>query len=357
MNTAFFNMILFLLCGFLATFSVYKPVLNKFNQTLNLSFKVLPIFYILPLYALGAIAAYFVADNHDFVEPLSWWRAFLPLVFAGLIYASSLFFGGFIFYLTVAVALAVTIWLQPLGIGAPFNLPHLAVRLLVFVFALIYCLGSRIMNTLPHTYIVPNLVLLGGMLILTFIGAMPLYIALCAATLAGILAAYLNLNYYDVSIPLDDGSCAAITYLICSLLLLNLGEFCFPSCAIFTMLFWAELIVALSNRLLITHTGLLGENTSYYFAAQRLTVSALVSNIVKIGIVLLFIAWFQLFSVNQYSLMIVALCIIIWLNNILGRGGENATTLKEINQAFIKDLKQNINEAKELLTKTKKDDE
>lgn len=356
MNTAIFNVIIFLLCGFLAMYSVYKPVVIKATQTLTPSLKSLPILYILPLYALGAIVAYFAADTHDFVEPLDFWRIFTPLCFAVLIYAVSLFFGGIVFYVTVAAAVGVTVWLQPLGIGAPFDLPHLLVRLLVFGFALVFCLSSRIMNALPHTYVIPNILILIGMIILSFIGAMPLYIALCAAALAGILFAYISLNYYDVTVELDDGACATVTYLICTLILMNLGEFCFPSCAIFTIVFWAELMVAIVNRLFVTHNGYLSENTYYYFAAQRLTLPVLVSNIVKIGIVLLFIAWFQLFSVNQYSLMIVALCITIWLNGILGKGGAEASSFKEINRAFVADLKQNFDDAKKLLTK-KKDEE
>lgn len=357
MNTAIFNVILFLLGGFLAMYSVYRPVVNKSTQTLEPSLKFLPILYILPLYALGAVAAYFAADTTDFVEPLNWWRIFAPLGFAALIYASSLFFGGVVFYLCVAIAVGVTVWLQPLGIGAPFELPHVFVRLLVFAFALVFCLYSRIMNALPHTYVIPHILILVGMLILAFIGAMPLYVALCAAVLAGVLAAYLSLNYYDVAVPLDDGSCATVTYLLCALILMNLGEFCFPSCVIFTIIFWAELVVALANRLFISHSGYLSENTYYYLAAQRHTLPVLVSNIVKIGIVLLFIAWFQLFSVNQYSLMIVALCLTIWLNGILGKGGAEASSFKEINRAFVNDLKQNFNDAKKLFTKNKKDDE
>ena len=356
MGAMVLNIILFMLSGFLAMYSVYKRAMNKYLQSLNLNLKSLPVLYIVPLYALAAVLAYFVAGSNDFVEPLTLPRAFLPIVFAGLIYAASIFFGGTVFVLTVATAVGITVWIQPLGIGAPFNLPFWAVRLLVFGFVVIYCLYSRIMNLLPHTFIIPNILILIGMWILTFIGAMPLYVSLCAAALAGILFAYLNLNYYDVIIPLDEGTCAVITYLVSSLLLLNLGEFCFPSCVIFTMLFWAELIVAICNRLFITHSGTLSENTYYFFAAQRHTLQVLNSNIIKIGVILLFIAWFQLFAVNQYSLIIVALCIAVWLNGILGKGGIAANTFKEINRNFISDLKQNINEAKSLLNRTKKDD-
>ena len=78
--------------------------------------------------------------------------------------------------------------------------------------------------------------------------------------------------------------------------------------------------------------------------------------ILKVGIVLLFIAWFQLFAINSYSLLLVALLIVIWLDSMLGRKEAAPTTLSEINRKFIADLKQNIQDAKKLFNHDNKDE-
>ncbi len=351
------NIVVFALFGFLAMYFIYKPVLNKYNQTLEFKPSMLVFPYIFGLYATCAVVAYFAVDTEDFVEPISLLRIFTPLIFAALIYASTLMFSLKVIYAITAIAVGITVWLQPLGVGNVFPYAPVWVRLGVFVWALIFCFCTRIMNILPHTFILPHIIILGGLIMLALIGASPFYIAVCAAILIGISAAYLSMNYFNVVIDLDDGACVAMSYLVCSLLLMNLGEFCFPSCVILTTVFWAELVVALYNRFVVTHLGNLSENSNYFFAAQRHTLQTLSSAILKIGIVLLLLSWFQLFSVNPYSLPLIALLIVLWLDGALGRRENTPHTLAEINRKFVADLKQNVQEMKDFFNPDKKDKE
>ena len=72
----------------------------------------------------------------------------------------------------------------------------------------------------------------------------------------------------------------------------------------------------------------------------------------------MFFGWFQLFSVNQYSLLIITFFVILWLNTTMGQNLlQTPKTLKEINSEFVKDIKQNLKETKEtiLQMKNKKD--
>lgn len=349
------NITAFALCAFLMMYFIYRPVMDKYTQTLELKFSSLAFPYMFAIYAVCSLLAFFTLKLHDFIEPLTVTRVLVPLCFAALIYAVSLTFSAKILYLVVALALGVTVWLQPIGAGNAYPYEPLLVRGAVLLFALIFCLGMRILNILPHLFVLPNLIILLGMAVIALLGGMPLYIAVCAITLAGILASYLRMNYDSVVIDLDDGACVAIAYLICNLLLMNLGEFCFPSCVILTMIFWAELLTAIYNRLFVTHLGTLSENTHYYFAAQHHTIQGLFFSVVKLGLVLLFIAWFQLFSINQYSLALIAFCMVIWLNGMLGQTEASPSTFAEINRKFISDLKQNIKEAKDILNSGKKD--
>ena len=350
------NMLIFGMVGFLLMYTVYRPLLNKFALTQELSLKFFPMPYMAGIYVIGTIVAYLFTDNKDFIEPLTLLRAFLPLVLAGLIYAAFLFFGEISFCLTVAVAVGISVWLQPLGAGVEmWGMPPYLARLVVFIFGVMFCLGMRILNILPHTVIIQLSAILFGLCVLCFVGASPLFVALSAAVLMGILCAFLSLNYYEIKLDWDDGTCVAISYLVCYLMLLNVGEFSFPSCVVFTMLLWVEIIMALYRKYILSSAGMLRENTNCYNGAEIFTLQGLSANVLRVCAVLLFLGWFQLFSINQYSLLIVSFCIALWLGSALGR--VQPTSIKEINKEFISDLKQNIAETKNLLSRQKKDDE
>ncbi|MBR1825977.1 MAG: hypothetical protein IJ770_05260 [Alphaproteobacteria bacterium] len=350
------NMLIFGMAGFVLMYAMYRPLLNKFTLTQELSLKILPFPYIFGLYIAGTIAAYCFAGDKDFVEPLTLARAFLPLVFAGLIYVTSLLFSEMVFGIVVAAAVAFTVLLQPVGMAIElWGISPYIMQLLFFLFGVAFCLGMRIFNILPHTLVIELSSVLFGICILCFVGASPLFVALCAAVLIGVSGAFLSLNYYNVKMDFDDGACVAIAYLVCNLMLLNIGEFSFPSCVIFTMLLWAELVMALYRKYILSQGGALRENTSCYAGADVYTLQGLSANVLRVCAVLLFIGWFQLFSVNQYSLLIVSFCLALWLGNALG--APQPTSLKEINQEFVNELKQNIEETKNLLSRNKKDNQ
>lgn len=332
---------------------LYRPQISKFEQTLEVTASMLPAVYIISLFGLGSITAWLITDGRDFIEPLTVWRVLVPLGCAVAMYVAFWIFDEWAFDLTVVVAVGLTVWLQPLGEGTPYpNMPDWAVQLIAFAFGVSFCLGMRILNILPHTVSVPLVCTAMGLCVLCLVGASPMYVALCAALIIGIYGAYLTLNYYGIKIDLDDGACVVMSYLVCNLFLMNLGEFCFSSCLIFTTFLWAEICVAIWQRFMVTHSGLLRENTNYYAAAELLTLQGLSVTILRICIVLLFIGWFQLFAINRYSLLIVSFCIALWLNNIKGKQGAN--TIKEINREFVNDLKQNFEETKNILTGRKK---
>lgn len=344
-----------LLFGFSAMYLLYRPRCNEISAGADFKMNMLPFPYIFGLYFLVAVAAYFLTDNADFVENLTLVRMLFPLIGAALIYLGFLYLQPSLFAAVVAAVVVFTVYLQPMEIGAPFTeLPAWVVRLIIAGLAIIYCLGNRVMNLLPHIFIVPQIMVLFGLGVLSVIGAVPAYVGFCAAALIGILAAYLWFNYYELKMGIDDGACAAIAYITCSLLLFNLGEYSFPSCCVLTVIFWAELSAALWNKFVLRREGSLAENTNYYHGAEKYTVGMLVSGMIKINIVILFISWFQLFAVNQYSLLIISMALALWLDGTIGKPLGGISSIKQINKDFVKEVKQNIAEAKKVLTKKDK---
>ena len=355
MSYTLLSAVVFVIFGFAAMYALYLPRCNEYQNSLQFKYNMLAFPYVFGLYVLGAIGAYFLIGDKDFIENMSFTRMALPLLFAAIIYAASFLFTPLIYNLTVIALIAVTVYLQPLGVGNPFpQVPEWCLRLALIAFFSIYCLEIKIMNILPHTFIIPQCITVSGLLLLGFIGAAPVYITLCAALLLGIMSAYMIINYYNVKIDLDDGACVAITYLISSLILFTLGEFSFVSCTMFTIVFWAELSIAVWNKFMGEKRQNLAENTGYYLAAEKYSLNVLTSGMIKIGIVTLFIAWFQLFSVNLYSLALISYVLTIWLNNTIGKPFKGLLSIKEINKEFVSDLKKGLEETKNIMNKEDK---
>lgn len=351
MNALLYFIIVALL-GYVGMYLIYKPQSDKYTQTLNFSYFMLPVPYIYAFFVITSIIAFFTLNNFDFIESLSFWRMILPLVLTPVIYASCTLLSEKSALLITLICVAITVCLQPLEDGNSYpELPVWAFRIIVIILAAIYCFGAIINNFIPHTLLIPQMFVLLGLGGMAALGATPVYIAVCAAIMFGAIGGYLSINFYDVKIEIDNASAITLSYMVCALILMNLGELCFPSCVILTIVFWAELLVALWRRIFVVRAGMLSEHTNYYLAAQKLTIQALVFNIFKVCGVMMFLAWFQLYSVNNYSLLIVSLCISLWLNGLLNTNGGGKQSLREINQEFIANIKQGIQETKDLLNK------
>lgn len=353
MGIALFYYLAFLLFGFFAMYGIFLPLANKFVDSGKLSFQMQPILYIFLLFALGSIGAYYLVDNSDFVTPLGLSRIFIMLGLGALIYCAAFFFGEKARDVALVASIGVCVFLQPMENNfVPFGLNEYVFKTLAVIYFGIFCLGYKVLNVLPHTIVTITVNMLIGVSLLSAIGGAPVYLALVSAVLGGALCAYLGVNLHRIKIEFDSTSCLILAFLLSNIFILDMGELSFSSCLIFSMVFWAELVVAVWKRLFITKSGGLTENSHFFAAAQKLSLAVLMSNIFKVGIVCLFFGWFQLFSVNQYSMPLVSFFVVIWLNTSMGANLlETPKTLKQINSEFIQDIKQNFKETKETLSK------
>ena len=343
----------YLIFGFGAMYYLFAPKVRLFEKTLDMSISMLPFLYIWGFTALGMISGYFLSGNYDFVDSLTWKRILIPLGLSLVIYFAYIFLRPFLYRILTVVCVAAMVGLQHIeSVAALPGLPVWATQLIIFVFAAGFCLIAPVLNGVPHTFIVPSVAILFGLSIMAVIGAAPLYFAYCAAIIIGCLAAYLYINFYTVKIEFDDPTCCATAFLICNLLVMNSGEYGISSCFVLTLIFWAEFIAAVWRRYFVTRSGHLFENTNYFWLASHVSAQMTVAGIAKICAVLLFLAWFQLFAVNGYSLPIVTFIIIYWLNGSIGNSPKKS--LKQINKEFVENLKQDIEETKKALQKKDK---
>lgn len=342
----------FLLLSFIAMLSIYTPIANKYMQTLQIKPFMLPFTYILAFYTIGTLVNYFGFENTDFISSLTLSRAFIPLLFALIIFISSMLCSNLTFSLIIVACVTGTVFLQPIGEGFPFsNYPIWAIRLTLILLFSIFCIFYGILNYIPQVMIVYSSVILLGVSLLSGLYAAPVYLALSSALLIGSLGGYLGINLNFIKIPFDNGSCCALAYLISSIILLDTNEYSFSSCLIFTSVFWCEFLTALWRKFVITKSGSLTENTFYTLAAQKYSMQVLLINVAKISSICIFLGWFQLFSINQHSLIFVSLAITFWFNYTFLYPNEKQS-LKKANQEFIANLKESVNDVKSVFNPT-----
>lgn len=349
MLTGIFYSLLLLTLGFSSMMLLYIPQIKRFNKLLRLDFAMLPFPYMWLFYSIGLIGSYFFLDNTDIITPLHFSRIIVPLLLGLIIFFTSYLGSTFNSILTIVMSLTITIYLQPLGNDFPYFIVNTFVtKALLVLFFSVFCIFFRILNIIPQTFIIPNVIMLLGLTVLSALSASPLYISCCAALFAGSLLGFLNINRNEIVMPIDNATCCSVAFLVANLFLLDAAELSFPSCIAFSTVFWAEFIIALWNKFLITKEGTLEENTNYYKATNLYTLRVLSFSITKICLFCIFLGWFQLFSVNQYSMIIVSTGILIWMNTSMGLATQQQS-LKEINRNFINDIKQNIAEAKKTI--------
>lgn len=342
------------LIGLLGAMFIYTPISNKYAQTFDLKPYMLPFSYILTFYICGTLAIYYLLPRKDFIQTLTTARAFIPLLLASVIFISSMLFSRLTLALITFACIAFTVWLQPFGEGFPYpQIPVWAAKTLLTIFFAVFCIFYGVMNSLPQIMAVPTIIILLAVSILAALSAAPAYLALSAALIIGPLLGYLSVNLNTIKIPFDNGSCCALAYLTANILLLNASEFSFSSCLIFTNVFWAELLIALWNKFIIIKSGPLYEHTLYYQAAEKFNMQVLLINISRICTIGMFIGWFQLYAVNQYSLILVSLAVLLWLNYNFVNPTETKN-IKQINKQVLSDIKENFYDVKKSISNISK---
>lgn len=344
---------LFMLLGFFGMFFLYAPIADKYTRTLEIKPYHAASFSIFFIYAIGAIGGYFIVPQNDFINDIGIQNVVVPLFLACTVYFAQTTLNTLPANIITTLCVAGCVVLHPLTPeSVPFNTNIWLFKIALTIFFSVFCCYYHAINAVVHTTVIPSIAMMIGLSILGVLGAAPVYLAICAALLIGILSSYLITNANEVKIGLSRADCSVIAFLISNLFILDGGEISFPSCVVFTVIFWTELLRAAWKRVFITKSGLLEENSHYYKAANNVPLPILSKNIAKVCGVCLFLGWFQLFSINQYSLIIVSFLIIFWLNgsvdNIYSTGKQS---IHDINKEFFNNIKQSINEAKDNINK------
>lgn len=299
---------------------------------------------------------YFIPDMQDVIVPVRAYELPVICLLSVLIYFVFLFDVKWLYYATILLSSAVMVSFVPTDVSIFGGLtPWWAERLILVAVIAVWVLGLRNLNGLSGVFGINATAISAGVAIVAAVGGMPLYLGMMGLYLAGVWLGFLNLNWYPSKVFLNSGSCAAAAFLLAWILLKGTLELAGPSVVILMMFFITETLWMLCERYIfnIKKTDIC-EDSAYFSAFEKgLNVVVIGVSIVKINIVNVIFATFQLFAANSYSFPIFTFVVNLWLLGLLYRVESNNKTLKEINKEVIKNVKDGLQSVKDSITKNK----
>lgn len=295
---------------------------------------------------------YFMPDMQDVIISVSAYELPIVAFLAILIYFMFLFDVQWLYYITILISSAVTVYFVPENISVFGGImPFYAERLILIALVAIWVVALRNLNGLPGIFGINAMAITIGVAIIALVGGVPLYLGIMGAYLAGVWLGFLNLNWYPSKVFLNSGSCAATAFLLAWILLKGALELAAPSMLILMMFFVAELLWMLVQRYIFNiKKPDIGEDTAYFSSFTKgLNPAAVAVAVAKINIVNVIFAVFQLFAANSISFPIFAFIVDLWLLGLLYRAEDNNKSLKEINKEVLENVKEGLESVKKSL--------
>ena len=346
-----------LLLGFCLSFAGFYIYKEKAKTVLSSVLKKELAFA--PIYISAAIMLtllYFITPlSDDFIHDFGAGELFVPLFLTGICYLISLFPSSAKF-LNLAIILSVSgaVFLLPTDFllfkgHLPFWADRLALIVLWSIFSCFYGIFNGIDGILP----IQSLSYLLTLMILAVLGAAPLFLGLAALSLLTATCSFLSYNWFPSKINLSDNSCKIFGYLLGSLMVLGCSENLAPCFAIVLTIFALELVQSLCKKLSGRERyKKLNTNTICYQAhIKGLNPEQVCLSFFKIEILFIMLGCFQAYLPNNYSLPIASLFLAAWFLNKLKHWDDPELSLKEINQEFMSDLRQNIKNIKNTINR------
>lgn len=279
-----------------------------------------PFIYIFLTTLIGTLLIYwFTPDLTDSVSPLKDIQVILPFLVSGLFYERYisvnsdrwLFTVLTVFVCALFCSSSINLEASPLNAVIPVAFQIIGIALLITLITL----SSSLLIGLPSIFSLFISTSLLGIIILSFLGALPILFALFAGFSLGIWFAVYQSNRFERNIQLNTYALMSTTLLMCSLFSHAISEFSGPSVLILTFYPLSELICALFVTYILNKKETdLYLNTSYISAYQKDTpMPVLQTLLLKISVLNITLAAFQVYSVNSFTLPIIALLLNLWL--------------------------------------------
>lgn len=300
---------------------------------------------------------FFSPDFYDAVVRLTFAPIGVLLVLALLIYIAFLLESDGLLYLTLSAASVALVFMVPENVLI-FDglLPYWADRLIIAGLIFVFCVSAQWLNGLSDIFAMQSIALTIGLWMVSIAGGVSHILGFAGAGLAGIWLGYMNFNRYPTGVMINNGACISAAFIFSGLLLDGTLELAGPSMLILAMYPLTEIVWALVRRYVFgVRQRDWSENTAYMSIADKgIEAGNIGIAIGKIGAVNVVLACFQLFSINGFSIPLFAFAVDLWLLGMLYNADEGKKSIKEVNQDFVKNIKEGLNNIKQSMKKGKK---
>lgn len=357
MNLTFLIIAAVLLCCFFAAYLWFAVINRRLNDISFGSPFFGNVFFPVWLVAFaGCTALYFLLpEQNDQLFDISFLNVAAAFISAAAVCLLSLHarIARWNYALFLAAAILNTL-LLPQGFmlfegTLPFWLDRLTIALIWSLFAWAY----KYLDGLEGIVAVQTVTPLCGMVILAFLGAIPILTGCFSAVFALIMTAYAVYNWYPAQLRLTTSGCQALGFLTAWLFMLAAREGSASCALIFSLYYIVEVIWAglkkLSRKPQYQE---IVPNTFYYQTnLSGLSPDIISENIFKLDALLVIFGCFQIYAPNSYSLAILGIILTFWFLNHLRNWQVAERSLGEINREVVKDLKENVEGIKKNLDK------
>ncbi len=341
------NMIFFF--GLLTfTFLLSMPIFLRISKNNNpeYSLKKDSWLYLWGLsFAIVSILYFLLPDYNDIIVTVKYINIATIFILSAFIYLAFLLENNTLLHTITIISAAIATYLIPDNVVI-FNsyIPLIAERLIIFTVVFLFTSFAKILNGMSAIFTIFILTGLVGTSIISIVGGLPLIFGFTASALSGIWLGFLRFNWYPSELRLTDGACASAVFLLTNFFLYGTFEFSGPSMLILSSYLIAETIWVIVRRYLwhIKEPDLFN-NTAYFTSYTRdISIDAILVSIIKIAIVNIIFACFQLYSTNPISIPFFSIIVNLWLLNILYNACEENLSIKETNVAFLQEIKSGL---------------
>ena len=329
-------------------------VLIKHNSIEKYSFKADPFIYIF-IYLLIATAGvfFFAPDVKDELSVQTFASIGLPFFFGAVIYTlyllemkkaflSAIFIFSILssFLLIDNASLSLTDFIAP-----AFEKGLIGILIALISYSALSLSGvAGVFSSFMSMALV-------GLIMLFYAGGMPLDVAFTASLWAGLWIAALQINNTHAKLLVNAGGMVVAIYIFCTLFLIKgINELSGPSVLILLSYPLCEFFWSLFQKYILRHQApaLYMTSVNFNVCEKGLTAEALHIAVIKICVLNVFMAAFQLFSSNMFTIPFLAGLIDFWLLSRLNTFDEPDFSIKEANQEFVQNVKNEVETIKKL---------
>lgn len=355
----FFNLFYFIVLAALG-FCAITPICMYLKKNIISEYKLKNDvwIYMWILSFIFTTALYFLLPNfNDLISEIKYIRIFLAFILSAFIYAAHLLEMRKTEFFVICLSSAVATFLIPNNILVfEGNIPFIADRLIIFAGIFLITFFAKILNGMSAVFALFMLTCLLGISLISLLEGLPLAFGFIAFALTGIWLGFLRYNWYPSELFLTDGACTSAGFLLANFFVYSCQEFAGSSMLILCAYLISEIIWVVTRRYIFRiKEPDFYNNTSYFCAYLKdITVPAILVAIYKIGIINIIFAGFQIYSPNMFSLPVFSVVVNMWLLNTMCNASESKLSLKDVNKAFIQDIKDEVSNIKQSLEKDKK---